>query len=375
MPTKRCHQPPFGCSSIRTVSAITRFVKYTYCKHHVAPTTVGSSLYISSPKQNLRWPRHINIHQHRQSTAQLAPTHLSVKSIHGVHPPILHHPLLPSNPQIHPMTSPQNPPQNPSQDAQHPANTTWLESLRRRLQSPSQRNPDMSWHDNAADQISHQLQTDNHRTWGFVIYRTTYAHNNDDADWPEFLSRLRFQMEDMFDVFHGRDILEKFALTVFEDASLFDGASTDTIRQHFQRWAVMAYRTEQQQQQQVGEEGSGSGGSAGRVGIGRSPRYRFAIQVDAVALHSVVHDAPAAPELDTTKKGWVKLIDKSWYLGRSEGRSDPFEPIEGVTEEDVGWMKVPYQDVMTEWYTKCRSFNNWSLNYRRPPKVAGSPFD
>lgn len=125
----------------------------------------------------------------------------------------------------------------------------------------------------------------------------------------------------------------------------------------------MVYRTEQQS-----DEGSAS--SAGRIRIGRSPRYLFVVQVDAAALHSIAHDAPAPPELDTTKKGWVKLIDRSWYLGRSEGRSDPLEPIEGVTEPDVGWMKVPYQLVMTEQYTKCRSPTNWTLQYRRPPQFA-----
>lgn len=263
------------------------------------------------------------------------------------------------------MDPPQNPSYDPSQDAQLQADNAWLEGIRRRIRSPSQRNPDMSWENNAADLIERQLQDDGHRTWGFVIYRTTYGS---DADWAEFLRRLRFQMEDMFDYFNGRDVLEKFTLTVFEDRSVFDGASTNTSRQHFQQWSSTAYRTEQQL-----EEGSGSGSSAGSVRIGRSPRYRFAVQVDAEALQSVVHDAPAPPDLDSTKKGWVKLIDKSWYLGRSEGHSGPLEPIESVTEQDVGWMKVPYQDVMTEYYTKCRSPNNWSLNYRRPPRVASSP--
>lgn len=128
--------------------------------------------------------------------------------------------------------------------------------------------------------------------------------------------------------------------------SLFEGASTNTVRQHFQQWSVTAYRTEQQL-----KEGSGSGVSDWRVGIGRSPRC--ALQVDAEALHSVVHNAPAPPELDATKKAWVKLINKSWYLGRSEGNFGPLESIEGVIEEDVGWMKVPYQSVMTEYYTPC----------------------
>ncbi|KAL9107641.1 MAG: hypothetical protein Q9227_007448 [Pyrenula ochraceoflavens] len=251
-----------------------------------------------------------------------------------------------------------NPPENTSQDAQLQADNAWLDGLRRQIQSPSQRNPDMSWESNAADLIERQLQDDGHRTWGFVIYRSTY---NSETDWAEFLRRLRFQMEDMFDYFNGRDILDRFALTVLEDRSLFDNASTDVIRRHFQQWSVMAYRTEQQQP-----------GESSAIRIGLSPRYRFAVQVDADALHSIIHDAPAPPEIDNTKKGWVKLIDKSWYLGRSEGSrltDDPLEPIEGVTERDVGWMKVPYQNVMTEYYTKCRSVNNWTRSYRRPPEI------
>lgn len=63
-----------------------------------------------------------------------------------------------------------------------------------------------------------------------MIYRTTY---DSDADWAEFLRRLRFQMEDIFDYYNGRDILDKFSLTVFEDRSLLDGATTNTIRQIF----------------------------------------------------------------------------------------------------------------------------------------------
>ena len=266
-----------------------------------------------------------------------------------------------------PQYPPQGSPYDPSQDVQLQADITWLDGIRQRIRSPSQRNPDMSWENNAADLIERQLQDDGHRTWGFVIYRTTYAS---DVDWAEFLQRLRFQMDDAFDYFNGRDILDLFTLTVLQDRSLFDGADTNTIRQHFQQWSLTAYRTEQQPQQ-VGGAGE-SESSSGMVRIGRSPRYRFAVQVDAEALRSVVHEAPAPPELDTTNKGWVKLIDKSWYPGRSEGDVDALEPIEGVTERDVGWMKVPYQDVMTEWYTRCRSLNNWNLNYRRPLKIAGS---
>ena len=115
--------------------------------------------------------------------------------------------------------------------------------------------------------------------------------------------------------------------------------------------------------------------------MGTSPRYRFFVQVDAAALSSVLHDAPAAPEPDATKKGWVKLINKDW-IPRSENprlrhRPDPnvYEPIEGGTECDVGWMKCPYQSVMTEHYVNTVDLHGWGLNYRRPPVVAGWPYN
>ena len=122
-------------------------------------------------------------------------------------------------------------PYDPSQDAQLQADMAWLNGIRNRIRSPSQRNHAMSWEHNAADLIERRLQDDGHRTWGFVIYRTTYES---DADWFEFLRRLRFQMEDAFDYFNGRDVLDRFTLTVFEDCSQFDGVGTHAIRQHFQ---------------------------------------------------------------------------------------------------------------------------------------------
>jgi hypothetical protein len=236
----------------------------------------------------------------------------------------------------------------------------FMASLRQRIQNPSQRNLNMSWELNPADQIEHQLREDRHRTWGFVIYRTTY---DNDADWTEFIKRLKFHMHDTFEWVGGQDILDKFSLTIFDDREKFDGASTQAVRQHFQQWSVAAYRDEQRQ------EADSSDRTRGTV-IGRSPRYRYAIAIDAESLHSVVHEAPAPPELDASTKGWVKLIDKSWYLGRSLGRDPEDYPApEGNTESDVGWMRVTYWAVMSECYVRSESINFWSNSYRRPPQV------
>ena len=239
--------------------------------------------------------------------------------------------------------------------------------------SPSPRQPHKSRHFNEADLIESQLQTDNHKTWGYVIYRTTYSS---DSDWDEFLRRLRFRMERDFDDCNGRDILDLFTLTVFDDRGVFDHADTPAVRAHFRQWAENAFRDEQRR------DSSGDGGSGREeVRMGRSPRYQFCVVVDEAALHSVVHNAPAPPKPDATKKGWVKLVSKAWVPieedPRARGHPDPnlYEPIEGITERDVGWMKVPYGSVMTEYYSGNEGLNGWRTEYCRPPKVVGPPYD
>lgn len=237
----------------------------------------------------------------------------------------------------------------------------WNNRTRIPTTSPSPRKPDSSIHFNDADQIEIGLREDGHRTWGFVIYRTCYS-KTDDADWPEFLARLRFQMERTFDSFNGRDISGLFTLAVFEDPAL-DGASTATVRERFVEWRGTAPQLEQGSEAQPG----------------KSPRYRFAIQVDAASLHAVTHEAPAPDvrDLVATRKGWVKLIDASWMSALSdsdeEDEEDEHEPIEGVTEMDVGWVKIPYASTV-EYYVNSRNWNWWPTSYLRPPATMGWPY-
>ena len=233
---------------------------------------------------------------------------------------------------------------------------------RRQVLDPSPRRPDISTRNNDADEIERQLQEDGHRTWGYVIYRTCYKTTTDE-DWAEFLKRLRWQMERKFDYFNGRDILDLFTLTVIDDREL-DGADTATIREHFRQWCITAPQSEQ------------STGDGSEIRAGQSPRYRYAIQADFESLQSVVFDASAPPALDISKKGWVKLITASWRaVLPPETLQEYFEPLEGVVQNDVGWMKIPYQQVMTQYYAEACDLNFWPISYRRPPFVMGWPYD
>lgn len=96
----------------------------------------------------------------------------------------------------------------------------------------SRRTPDSSTFFNNADNIERQLQADEHKIWGWVIYRTTY--DNED-DWKECLSRLRRRIEESLRSCGGLDMLDSLDCTVIEDRERFDGASTSIIREDFKQ--------------------------------------------------------------------------------------------------------------------------------------------
>jgi len=205
----------------------------------------------------------------------------------------------------------------------------------------SRRTPQYSTHNNTADCIERYLQEDGHRTWGFVIYRCTYES---DDDWGQFMERLRDQIRRTLEIYNGLDMMDSLSITVFEDRSILDGASTSVVREHFKQWAATAPQQEQ------------------GTGPALSQRYRYCVQVDAEALESVIHD--------TISDGFVNLIWKDWEPDKPDHREEIEEPVEGCTQHKVGWLNVAYQDVMVGMYYYLRGWNDWYAEYRRPPEVA-----
>jgi hypothetical protein len=225
----------------------------------------------------------------------------------------------------------------------------WHSTIMSAMEEKSQRTPQLSTQFNDADNIERYLRDDSHRTWGFVIYRCTYESNE---EWDEFMARLRFRIQDWLRHCNGLDMMDKLDLTVIEDRSLLDDASTSVVREHFKKWATTAPQEEQ------------------GTGPGKSQRYRYCIQVDAEVLESIVHDAKAPPAPDPDSEGYVNLIWKDWEP-YGPGSRESEEPIEGCTEHDVGWIMVVYSDVVGMYY-HLRDPDAWDHEYRRPPIVTHS---
>jgi hypothetical protein len=105
----------------------------------------------------------------------------------------------------------------------------------------STRTPSLPTRYNGADEIERYLGYDNHRVWGFVIFRCVY---HSDEDWSILIERLREDARCSLASSGGLDLFDSLSLTVIEHKSL-DGASTATVRDKFTEWILSTIQEEQ----------------------------------------------------------------------------------------------------------------------------------
>ncbi|CEJ90020.1 hypothetical protein VHEMI05831 [[Torrubiella] hemipterigena] len=110
------------------------------------------------------------------------------------------------------------------------------------LQNPSPRTPTRSTDLNDADNLERHLHEDGHRLWGWLIYRCTYAS---DEQWKAFMDRLNFYIDETLEFHGGMDVKASLDVTVIEKQELFDGATPATVRYHFRQWAETAAEIKQ----------------------------------------------------------------------------------------------------------------------------------
>ncbi len=78
-----------------------------------------------------------------------------------------------------------------------------------------------------------------------------------------------------------------------------------------------------------------------------------------------MNDAPQPPAPDLELTGYVNIICADWSFEEDEGK----DVIEDCTQNDVGWMKVPVDDLASRTYSMLGMSGGWETCYVRPPGV------
>ena len=198
-----------------------------------------------------------------------------------------------------------------------------------------------------------------HDKWGFVIYRCTYQ---DDEAWERFKRIVLERTQEDMRESDAPEVADKLEWTFVEDRAALDGVSRPQLRERFKQWAAQAIVTEQPRAKAEIKQDP-----APTFGI---PRYNYFIQVDEEALQSVL----AAPKIDPSGEGFVNFVNARWTpLGDRypDNDNDRHDPIDGCTEEDVGWMRIAAMMIDADWYGAAGGFagGGWHVYYLRPPRI------
>ncbi|KAF2996790.1 hypothetical protein E8E13_000202 [Curvularia kusanoi] len=195
------------------------------------------------------------------------------------------------------------------------------------------------------------------KNWGWVIYRCTYS---DDALWSKFRDRVENHSRQSIAQSDAPEIAERLEWMWVEDPSSLDGASTAALRVRFRAWAA--------------DEVARQPGNYQPTVI---PRFRYFIKIDQDALDSLTEWISHEIWSDDA---FVKFVDGNWEpLTESEQDEEHeddewgkevVEPIEGCTEEDVGWMRIAPLMISADFYDVLSGDENqWITFYERPPSI------
>jgi hypothetical protein len=216
-----------------------------------------------------------------------------------------------------------------------------------------------------------------HHKWGFIVYRTTY---DDEEAWKRFMDVLTRGADLLLRKSNKQRLQPYLFWTTMEDRNAFDGASKDAIRDHFRDWVSM--RT-------VERDGPG----ADSADIARtSPRYRVCLYVDKAAVDAASLDEVPNPygieyyrikdrvvlidgqfsqhpggALELDEYELQEIADGEYTLEDVEDNDDTYDPIEGRTSYDVGWMYIQLQFVSSSYERLAESAHEWTEMYKRPP--------
>lgn len=218
----------------------------------------------------------------------------------------------------------------------------------------------------------HHMQMTSFFHWGFVIYRCDYS---DDAFFERFIDYLREQAEKYQRHCH-QDCTTGLYLrwTIMQDRETLDGATKDQVRRLFVEWR--------------------DGLSVERDGPGADhritpylPRFEYCVHVGKDSLDSLKaheealragnkkHEAPPVffviVQAEQRPAGLPEGYDPD-EEGEGEEDEQGEDPvpraIEGCTDQDVGWMYAPAENLVTL-YEELHDDQAWYYLYARPPGI------
>ena len=145
-----------------------------------------------------------------------------------------------------------------------------------------------------------------------------------------------------------------------DDRATLDGATNGTLRTHFNQWVAETARKEQPRADMTDGD------------IVFTPRYSLFIHVDKNVLQSVV-DRPNIEDFHHDDTGLVNLVDARWtpasdYDIDEDDEAEYFEPIDGCTEENVGWMRISTWMLGSVAYARFQNPNLWYVLYKDPQR-------
>ncbi|KAF2221331.1 hypothetical protein BDZ85DRAFT_283404 [Elsinoe ampelina] len=193
-------------------------------------------------------------------------------------------------------------------------------------------------HDRLEAEMRHLGQT----TWGFVIYRCTFASND---DWEKVMAKLK-QQDMTLDEWpsyalkpHLRDGLK---YTVFEDRAL-DGATKEQVLEQFKGWLdTEPWRSEQPLSDKT---------------IRLAARYDICLMIDEASLKSILDvRLQGGRDDEEVSIGYV-------YALRYEANSPP-DP-----DENYWWMRISFDDLSIRWYDLL-SRDGWHNEHKQHPDIA-----
>lgn len=217
---------------------------------------------------------------------------------------------------------------------------------------------------NAMDNLSgfqDLLHRSGHDTWGWVVYRCTYVS---DPEWSRFMDTLKAVTEKSLE-FYGKSewpLAKQLVWTVNEDRARLDNASKSEVRKIFNAWVSSAAAAAEQPKTSVPHTRT------------RMARYRYCIHIDETSIRSVL-DESQDWHVNIINRDWIpedeeEPVLNEWDDEEADDEVEPevWPPIDGCTEEDVGWFKGG-RGVLLDGYVTLCSPNVWYWYYRRPPQI------